>query len=141
MKILEEQKIIDLLSSGDLAKKRLAFKFIETLDTSFDWEKYVTLCTWLREGEEGIIGDWNSAQRSRWFSAREEAIIRVFSQTNQGSQHAKLKIWDERIYLLPNLKTLNFHSNEFEEIPESIQQLRKLEHLNLNKNSLTVIGT
>jgi Leucine-rich repeat (LRR) protein len=135
----DEQKIIDLLSSNDLAKKILAFKFIKTLDIPFDWDKYVDLCTWLREGEDGIIGGWDSSQKSRWFSDQEEAVIRVFSQTNQGSQHTKLKIWDERIYLLPNLKVLDFHSNEFEQIPKAINQLKKLEHLNLNRNCLTVI--
>jgi Leucine-rich repeat (LRR) protein len=135
----QEQKIIDLLSSGDLAKKRLAFKFIETLDLPFDWDEYVELAAWLREGEEGIIGAWDFREKRKWFSDREEAIISVFNQTSQGIQHEKLKVWDERIYRLPNLKVLDFHSNAFDEIPKSIKQLRRLEHLNLNKNCLTVI--
>ena len=126
------------MCSDDLANKRLAFQLIDSLQINFNWKKYLALHEWLMEGTVPFIEGWEEEENG--FSAQEEAIIRVFNKTSYGTQHKKLKTWDRRVYLLPNLKALNFHSNQFEEIPKSIKQLSKLEALNLNKNQLTVIG-
>lgn len=135
---LEKQKIINLLSSGDLKNMSLAFQLIESLGILFDWEQYEKIAAWLNKGNETILTAWE--EEDRGFSDREEAVITVYTRTAYGVQQMKLTTWDERICLLPNLEALNYRSNCFETIPESIQQLKKLKHLNLNRNRLTIIG-
>jgi Leucine-rich repeat (LRR) protein len=133
----DEQKIISLLCSSGLANKKLAFQLIDTLKIKFNWEKYLALYEWLKEEQMVYLGRDDDSE----FSDREEAVIRVFVETRHINPHRKLSTWDSRIYLLPNLKALDFHSNSFEEIPRSIKQLRELKYLNLNKNRLACIGS
>merc|ERR1712037_1022754 len=95
--------------------------------------------------EKKMKGDYNIG----YFKIRDSSIVRLTDHVFMGLKIVNLMIYNSKLASLNSaslssvastLKHLVLSNNRLEKIPSSaLEQLRELEHLNLNQNNITFI--